>query len=102
MAEKSSSSPTASADDIVMLEIDVKEPAKRSPISATGVYGASPSQYVIRHGDDAQEVRGSYNSRNPNDLFSVNELHKFIITKCHKKKEIEKENKKPHAKHARI
>lgn len=86
-----------------MLEIDVKEPAKRSPISASGVYGASPSQYVIRHGDDAQEVRGSYNSRNPDDLFSVNELRKFIITKCHnKKKKIEEENKKPHTKHATI
>ncbi|KAF7393618.1 hypothetical protein HZH68_010437 [Vespula germanica] len=60
VAEKSSSSPTASADDIVMLEIDVKEPAKRSPISASGVYGASPSQYVIRHGDDAQELSPEY------------------------------------------
>ncbi|KAI4498017.1 hypothetical protein M0802_006841 [Mischocyttarus mexicanus] len=60
VAEKSSSSPTASADDIVMLEIDVKGPAKRSPISANGVYGASPSQYVIRHGDDAQELSPEY------------------------------------------
>ncbi|XP_035720422.1 mediator of RNA polymerase II transcription subunit 15-like isoform X1 [Vespa mandarinia] len=60
VAEKSSSSPTASADDIVMLEIDVKEPAKRSPISANGIYGSSPSQYVIRHGDDAQELSPEY------------------------------------------
>ncbi|XP_043497039.1 chromatin modification-related protein EAF1-like [Polistes fuscatus] len=60
VAEKSSSSPTASADDIVMLEIDVKGPAKRSPISANGVYGASPSQYVVRHGDDAQELSPDY------------------------------------------
>ncbi|KAK2589103.1 hypothetical protein KPH14_001929 [Odynerus spinipes] len=59
-AEKSSSSPTSSADDIVMLEIDVKEPVKRSPISASAVYGASPSQYVIRHGDDAQELSPEY------------------------------------------
>ncbi|CAB0042413.1 unnamed protein product [Trichogramma brassicae] len=35
------------------------EKAKRSPIAATAVYGASPQhhgQYVIRHGDDAPEV----------------------------------------------
>lgn len=44
------------ADDLVLLEIDVKEPAKRSPVAASGVYGASPNQFIIRHGDDAQEV----------------------------------------------
>lgn len=48
---------SASPDDVVLLEIDVKEPSKRSPVSASAVYGASPSQYIIRHGDDAQEVR---------------------------------------------
>ena len=34
----------------------MKEPAKRSPLTASGVYGASQNQYIIRHGDDAQEV----------------------------------------------
>lgn len=47
---------TTKAEEVVLLEIDVKEPAKRSPLSASGVYGASPNQYIIRHGDDAQEV----------------------------------------------
>lgn len=42
--------------EVVLLEIDVKEPAKRSPIAASAVYGASPSQFIIRHGDDAQDV----------------------------------------------
>lgn len=42
------------------MEIDVKEPAKRSPLSASGVYGASPNQYIIRHGDDAQELAPEY------------------------------------------
>ena len=39
-------------------------PAKRSPISATGVYGASQGaphgQYVVRQGDDVQEVSAIY------------------------------------------
>ena len=48
---------TAKAEDVVLLEIDVKEPSKRSPLTASGVYGASPNQYIIRHGDDVQEVR---------------------------------------------
>lgn len=48
---------TSNAEDLVLLEIDVKEPSKRSPLSASGVYGASPNQYIIRHGDDAQEVK---------------------------------------------
>ncbi|XP_018397462.1 PREDICTED: mediator of RNA polymerase II transcription subunit 15-like [Cyphomyrmex costatus] len=48
------------ADDIVLLEIDVKDPVKRSPISSSAVYGASPSQFVIRHGDDAQELSPEY------------------------------------------
>ncbi|XP_012277038.2 nuclear receptor corepressor 1 [Orussus abietinus] len=56
----SASSASAGADDLVMLEIDVKEPVKRSPISASAVYGASPSQYIIRHGDDAQELSPEY------------------------------------------
>ncbi|XP_046751591.1 polyglutamine-repeat protein pqn-41-like [Diprion similis] len=55
-AEKSSSSP----DDLVLLEIDLKDPAKRSPVTATAVYGASPSQYVIRHGDESQELTPEY------------------------------------------
>ena len=48
---------TTKPEDVVLLEIDVKEPSKRSPVSASAVYGGSPSQYIIRHGDDAQEVR---------------------------------------------
>lgn len=44
------------SEDLVLLEIDLKGPSKRSPVSATAVYGASPSQYVIRHGDESQEV----------------------------------------------
>ncbi|XP_051167676.1 transcription factor sma-9-like [Leptopilina boulardi] len=51
---------TEKAEDLVLLEIDVKEPAKRSPLSASGVYGASPNQYIIRHGDDAQELAPEY------------------------------------------
>ncbi|XP_043474248.1 mediator of RNA polymerase II transcription subunit 15-like [Leptopilina heterotoma] len=51
---------TAKAEELVLLEIDVKEPAKRSPLSASGVYGASPNQYIIRHGDDAQELAPEY------------------------------------------
>lgn len=40
------------------LVAEVGSPAKRSPISASGVYGAAPAQqqYIVRHGDDAQEV----------------------------------------------
>ncbi|XP_066585307.1 uncharacterized protein [Prorops nasuta] len=51
-----------SADDVILLEMDaaVKEPSKRSPIQASAVYGASPSQYIIRHGDDAQELSPEY------------------------------------------
>lgn len=60
---KNTESSSASADDIVMLEIDVKDPVKRSPVSASAVYGASPSQFVIRHGDDAREVRRVKSSR---------------------------------------
>lgn len=56
VAENSKSPALSKSDDVVLLEIDVKEPGKRSPVSASAVYGASPSQYIIRHGDDAQEV----------------------------------------------
>lgn len=55
VAKKTVSS-AANADDIVLLEIDVKDPVKRSPVSSSAIYGASPSQFVIRHGDDSQEV----------------------------------------------
>jgi hypothetical protein len=50
--KKTSSS--SNADDIIMLEIDIKEPVKRSPVSS--VYGTSGSQFIVRHGDDSQEV----------------------------------------------
>ncbi|XP_063971977.1 mediator of RNA polymerase II transcription subunit 15-like [Diachasmimorpha longicaudata] len=59
-ASVSPSSAKQSKDDVVLLEIDVKDPSKRSPVSATGVYGASPSQYIIRHGDDARELSPEY------------------------------------------
>jgi len=45
-------SSTINADDIVLLEIDVKDPIKRSPISSSAIYGASPSQFSIRHDDE--------------------------------------------------
>lgn len=54
VVEKTVSS-AGNADDIVLLEIDVKDPVKRSPVQ-NSAYGASPSQFVIRHGDDTQEV----------------------------------------------
>ncbi|KAK0168754.1 hypothetical protein PV327_002524 [Microctonus hyperodae] len=52
--------PSSNNADVVLLEIDVKEPAKRSPIAASSVYGASPSQFIIRHGDDAQDLSPEY------------------------------------------
>jgi hypothetical protein len=55
IAKKTESSPV-NADDIVMLEIDVKDPVKRSPVTGNAVYGGSSSQFVVRHGDDSQEV----------------------------------------------
>lgn len=55
VAKKTVSS-VANADDIVLLEIDVKDPVKRSPVSGSAIYGTSPSQFVIRHGDESQEV----------------------------------------------
>ncbi|KYN20284.1 hypothetical protein ALC57_07188 [Trachymyrmex cornetzi] len=58
-AKKTASSAT-NADDIVLLEVDIKDPVKRSPVSGSGIYGASPSQFVIRHGDDSQELSPEY------------------------------------------
>lgn len=40
-------SSSGNADDIVMLEIDVKEPVKRSPLTASPEYGGSPNQYIL-------------------------------------------------------
>ncbi|XP_032680254.1 general transcriptional corepressor CYC8-like [Odontomachus brunneus] len=57
---KKTESSSANADDIVMLEIDVKDPVKRSPVSTSAVYGASPSQFVVRHGDDGRELSPEY------------------------------------------
>ncbi|XP_070518100.1 uncharacterized protein [Cardiocondyla obscurior] len=59
VGEKAVSS-APNADDIVLLEIDVKDLAKRSPVSSSAIYGSSPSQYVIRQGDDSQEVSPEY------------------------------------------
>ncbi|XP_012542914.2 general transcriptional corepressor CYC8 [Monomorium pharaonis] len=60
VAQKTVSS-AANADDIVLLEINIKDPVKRSPVSNSAVYGASPnSQFVIRHGDEAQELSPEY------------------------------------------
>ncbi|XP_071578469.1 uncharacterized protein [Temnothorax nylanderi] len=57
---KKTVSSAANADDIVLLEIDIKDPVKRSPVSSSAIYGASPSQFVIRHGDDSQELSPEY------------------------------------------
>lgn len=54
-AEKAKTS-SDNAGDIVMLEIDVKEPVKRSPITATAEYGAPANQYILQSADDTQEV----------------------------------------------
>ncbi|XP_026673590.1 mediator of RNA polymerase II transcription subunit 15-like isoform X2 [Ceratina calcarata] len=44
-----------------MLEIDVKEPAKRSPITATADYGhPSANQYILQPIDGAQELPPEY------------------------------------------
>ncbi|XP_011870527.1 PREDICTED: general transcriptional corepressor CYC8 [Vollenhovia emeryi] len=57
---KKTVSSAANADDIVLLEIDIKDPVKRSPVSGSAIYGASPSQFVIRPGDDSQELSPEY------------------------------------------
>ncbi|OAD59532.1 hypothetical protein WN48_09055 [Eufriesea mexicana] len=48
------------ARDIVMLEIDVKEPVKRSPISASAEYGAPSNQYILQSADGSQELPPEY------------------------------------------
>ncbi|XP_076172303.1 uncharacterized protein LOC143149106 [Ptiloglossa arizonensis] len=58
-AEKVETS-SGNGDDIVMLEIDVKEPVKRSPISAGADYGAAPNQYVLQNSDDSQQLSPEY------------------------------------------
>ncbi|XP_043258730.1 general transcriptional corepressor CYC8-like [Colletes gigas] len=50
---------SGNADDIVMLEIDVKEPVKRSPIAANADYGA-PNQYVLQNADGTQQLSPEY------------------------------------------
>ncbi|XP_034942370.1 chromatin modification-related protein eaf-1-like [Chelonus insularis] len=47
-------------DKLVLLEIDLKEPVKRSPITTSNVYGGAQNQFIIRHGDDAQELSPEY------------------------------------------
>ncbi|EZA57645.1 hypothetical protein DMN91_002642 [Ooceraea biroi] len=59
VAKKTESS-LVNADDIVMLEVDVKDPVKRSPVSGSDVYGGSANQFVIRHGDNSQELSPEY------------------------------------------
>lgn len=39
-----------------MLEIDVKEPVKRSPISTSAEYGPPSNQYILQSADGTQEV----------------------------------------------
>lgn len=58
-AEKTKVSPD-DTDDIVMLEIDVKEPVKRSPISTSAEYGPPSNQYILQSTDGTQEVVISY------------------------------------------
>jgi len=55
VAKKAVSS-SANIDDIVLLEIDIKDPVKRSPVSDSSIYEPSASQFIIRHGDDSREV----------------------------------------------
>lgn len=43
-----------------MLEIDIKDPVKRSPVSDSAIYDPSASQFVIRHGDDSRELSPEY------------------------------------------
>lgn len=59
IAKKTVSS-SANVDDIVLLEIDIKDPVKRSPVSGSTIYEPSVSQFVIRHGDDSREVWHNY------------------------------------------
>lgn len=70
---------SANADDIVLLEIDVKDPVKRSPVSGSAIYGTSPSQFVIRHGDESQEVRNNcIHPLNFNTI--INRIVEYLIT----------------------
>ncbi|XP_050458773.1 uncharacterized protein LOC126855294 [Cataglyphis hispanica] len=57
VAKKTSS---ANVDDIILLEIDIKDPVKRSPISDSAIYESPASQFVIRHGDDSRQLSPEY------------------------------------------
>ncbi|GAB1861918.1 Chromatin modification-related protein eaf-1-like isoform x1 protein [Camponotus japonicus] len=59
VAKKAVSS-SANIDDIVLLEIDIKDPVKRSPVSDSSIYEPSASQFIIRHGDDSRELSPEY------------------------------------------
>ncbi|KAM0736884.1 hypothetical protein ACS0PU_006533 [Formica fusca] len=59
VAKKTVSS-SANIDDIVLLEIDIKDPVKRSPVSDSAIYESSASQFVIRHGDDSKQLSPEY------------------------------------------
>ncbi|XP_006624089.2 general transcriptional corepressor CYC8-like, partial [Apis dorsata] len=58
-AEKTKASPD-DTDDIIMLEIDVKEPVKRSPISTSAEYGSPSNQYILQSTDNTQELPPEY------------------------------------------
>lgn len=58
-AEKTKTSPD-DTDDIVMLEIDVKEPVKRSPISTSAEYRPPSNQYILQSTDGTQELPPEY------------------------------------------
>ncbi|XP_070151132.1 uncharacterized abhydrolase domain-containing protein DDB_G0269086 [Polyergus mexicanus] len=59
VAKKTVSS-SANIDDIVLLEIDIKDPVKRSPVSDSAIYESSSSEFVIRHGDDSKQLSPEY------------------------------------------
>ncbi|XP_003697144.3 mediator of RNA polymerase II transcription subunit 15-like [Apis florea] len=58
-AEKTKTSPD-DTNGIVMLEIDVKEPVKRSPISTSAEYGPPSNQYILQSTDGTQELPPEY------------------------------------------
>ncbi|XP_029176523.1 polyglutamine-repeat protein pqn-41 [Nylanderia fulva] len=57
IAKKTSSD---NVDDIVLLEIDIKDPVKRSPVSGSTIYEPPVSQFVVRHGDESRELSPEY------------------------------------------
>ncbi|XP_072750653.1 uncharacterized protein [Anoplolepis gracilipes] len=59
VAKKAVSSST-NVDDIVLLEINIKDPVKRSPVSDSAIYESPGSQFIIRHADGSRELSPEY------------------------------------------